>query len=160
MSEALKTMFLMMLFGFILMLQYNIDADRTSTRQLKNTLELALHDASLSLDETQLSRGKIVFDQGKADEKLKESLSYHLGLTKGLIPVKNSFYQHPFQIKSIEYIDEKKNKFPMDYKNPKYNIVNRLNGPAIIAVIETKSPRYFRGEGITITQAAVYEYKP
>lgn len=143
-------------------LQYNMDADRTATRQIKNALELAVHDASLALDQTQFSQGEIVFDQARALENLKLSLNSNLKLSSAggyyYIPEANSFYQEDIYLDHIEFIDDSNSTFPRTYSNPTYDIVDTLNGPSIVAVLATKSPRYFAGEGIIIRKAVVYEY--
>lgn len=150
-----------------MVIQFTLDADKTATRQLKNSLELAVHDSSLAIDETQMSQGYIVFDQRQAKINFRESLMYHLKLDSSYTPVVGSFYQKPFQVKLLEFIDDKTPDpnnpgqtitFPYVYTNSAYNIVDVLNGPCVVAVIETTSPRYFVGDSTTIRQAAVYEY--
>ncbi len=168
MGSTIKGIFLILIFALVSVIQWNLDSDKTATRQIKNTLELAVHDASLALDESQLSQGYIVFDQVQARTNFEESLKYHLKLDNNLIPISNSFYQHEIKIKHLEYIDDRTVdpsnppqlvSFPYVYQNSKYDIVDVLDGPSVIAVLETRSPRYFAGNSITIRQAAVYEYK-
>ncbi|MBF0706731.1 peptidase M23 (plasmid) [Alkalihalobacillus hwajinpoensis] len=162
MAHSLKVMFLMLLFAGIMIMQYNLDSDRTSTRQMKNGLELAVHDAALALDNSQLSQGKVVFDQWEAVENFKASLEANLALESGAgyvyFPKESSYYQEPFYVEHLEFIDDDDGSFPQVYSNPKYDILDTLNGPSIIAVVSTKSPRYFAGEGITIRKSVVYEY--
>lgn len=163
MSETLKTMFLMLLFAGIIAMQYNGDADRTSNRQIKNALELAVHDAALAIDSTQLSQGLIVFDKVEAKNNLKTSIEQSLRVSSpmGIIytPDKNSFFQEDIMIEHLEFIDDSNtSNFPMIYTNAKYDIVEIMNGPGIIAVISTRSPRYFVGNKSIIRKAVVYEY--
>jgi len=170
-SEAIRGFFLVLIFALIMTMQFNLDSDRTTTRQLKNSLELAIHDASLAIDENQMSQGYIVFDQVQAKQNFDESFLYHLNLQKVndtiYQPSSNSFYQNSFEIKLLHYIDDRTPDpnnpgeyitFPFTYTNATYDIVDVLNGPSIVAVVETVSPRYFRGSGNTIRQASVYEY--
>jgi hypothetical protein len=166
-SEALRGFFLIFVFALIMTIQYNLDADKTATRQLKNTLELAVHDASLAIDESQISEGYVVFDQLQAEMNFKESMMYHLKLDTKYTPTANTFYQNAFEIKVLEFIDDQTPDpnnpgqtitFPYVYTNSTYDVVDVLNGPSIIAVVETVSPRYFSGNGNTIRQAAIYEY--
>jgi len=168
MSTALRGFFFILLFALITVLQWNLDSDKTATRQLKNALELAVHDASLALDETQLSQGYIVFDQAQAELNFRQSLSYNLKLNNDLTPVSGSFYKQPFKIDLLQYFDDKTPdpnnpsktiSFPYVYSNAKYDVLEVLNGPCVVAVVETKSPRYFKGTPTLIRQAAVYEYK-
>ncbi|MDC3424312.1 peptidase M23 [Aquibacillus sp. 3ASR75-11] len=162
MSESLRAMFLILLFAGIMSMQYNMDADKTATRQVKNALELAVHDAALALDESQLSQGKIVFDQVQAMENLKKSLEDNLELSSGMgyvyTPTADSFYQDDFYLEHIEFVDDSNRTFPSVYYNPDYAIIDTLNGPSVIAVLSTTSPRYFAGDGITIRRTVVYEY--
>ncbi|WP_066412849.1 hypothetical protein [Sutcliffiella cohnii] len=167
MSEALRGFFLIFIFALIMNIQFNLDADKTATRQIKNSLELAVHDASLAVDENQLGKGFIVFDQGQAEIYFKDSLMFHLDLDSELVPNNDSFYEHPFELKLLQFVDDKTEDpnnpgqtitFPYIYTDSLYDIVEVLYGPSVIAVIETTSPRYFSGDGITIRQAAVYEY--
>lgn len=168
MSEALRSFFLVMIFGLITMMQWNLDADKTATRQLKNSLEIAVHDASLAIDESELIQGLLVFDEPQGTSNFKESLKYHLQLDDNLKPLPDSFYKNPFVIKKLVYIDEKTIdpntgnpvRFPYVYENTIYDVVDVLDGPSVIAIVETTSPRYFRGDAITIRQASVYEYIP
>ncbi|MGG1594795.1 peptidase M23 [Terribacillus saccharophilus] len=162
MSHVLRVLFLGAMFAFILSMQYNLEADRTANRQVKNALELAVHDAALALDEAQLAQGNIVFDQVQARDNFNQSLVNNLELksssNKFFEPEADSYYQDEFVLESIEFLDDSNATFPMDYNNNQYNIVERVNGPSIVAVLSTKSPRYFRGEGINIRKAVVYEY--
>lgn len=162
MSEALKTMFMMLLFAGIISMQYNGDADRTANRQIKNALELAVHDAALALDESQLGQGRIVFDQVQALDNLQSSLEHNLNATSstGYIytPSADSFYQEDIMIEHLEFIDDSSHTFPMVYSNPKYDIIDSLSGPSVVAVVSTRSPRYFAGDKIIIRKAVVYEY--
>lgn len=163
MANTLRTMFLILIFAGLMSMQYNIDSDKTATRQIKNALELAVHDAALALDESQLSQGKIVFDQEQALENFKNSLNYTLDFTSSsgyyYEPKSTSFYKEDLYIDHIEFIDDTNATFPFTYTNADYDIIDTLNGPSIVAVLATKSPRYFAGEGITIRKAVVYEYR-
>ncbi|QAS54825.1 peptidase M23 [Halobacillus litoralis] len=162
MSEVIKIMVLIVLFSGLTTLQYNMDADETTTRQLKNSLELAVHDAALALDESQLSNGEIVFDQDQAIEQFKSSLENNLQLQSGegylYTPTENSFYKHDFYLEHLEFLDDSNSTFPLVYENSDYDILDKINGPSIVAVVSTTSPRYFAGNGITARKAVVYEY--
>ncbi|MFC0273788.1 peptidase M23 [Metabacillus herbersteinensis] len=162
MSHTLRTMFFIVIFAGLMSLQYNLDSDRTSTRQIKNALELATHDAALALDESQLSQGRIVFDQERALDNLRDSLNANLKLESAAgylySPNTNSFYQEDIVLEHIEFVDDSNSSFPTQYSNLDYDILDTLNGPSVIAVLSTRSPRYFAGSGIIIRKAVVYEY--
>jgi hypothetical protein len=159
MAEAMRVVLLTVLFAFIMNIQTNLDTDKTATRQLKNAAELAAHDASLALNSTNLVDGNIVFDIQQATENIKKSLQFHLDLDDSLKPLADSLYQDNITIEHLEFIDDSNATFPYNYFNPRYDIVDTLQGPSVIVVISTDSPRYFAGDSIKIRQAAVYEYK-
>lgn len=163
MATTLRTGLLILLFSFIITMQFNLDADKTATRQIKNALELATHDAGLAIDVTSLSQGKVIFNQSLAIDQLQKSLETNLDIKSeaGYVytPNSTSFYQKDLYIVHLEFRDDSNTIFPYTYSNPDYDILERLNGPSVIAVMTTDSPRWFKGGQTIIRQAAVYEYK-
>jgi len=144
-------------------MQYNLDADKTATRQLKNALEIAVHDAALAIDSHEIAEGRIVFDETLAKQYLIDSLERNLNAktTNGFVfkPVENSFYKSDIIIEHLEFIDDSDGRaYPFNYSYSTYHIVETIDGPCVIAVISTDSPRWFRGDSIKIRQGAVYEY--
>ncbi|MDQ0255480.1 hypothetical protein J2S74_002862 [Evansella vedderi] len=147
-------------------LQWNIETDLTTNSYMKNYLDIAVHDAALALDDEELSRGYVVFVQDVAEENFRQSLMFHLRLNYDLSPLEDSFFQDPVEIKLLEFFDDatidpetgEPISFPYVYHNEEYQIIDVLRGPGVVAVIEVQSPRYFRGEGMTIRKASVYEY--
>jgi hypothetical protein len=145
-------------------MQFNLDADKTATRNVKNGLEIAVHDAGLAVSPTDLSQGRIIFDQNTAIENLKKSLEDNLRLTSGAgyvySPNSDSFFKNDLYLVDLEFIDDSvTTTYPYTYTNPNYDIIEQVNGPSVIAVLTTESPRWFKGDSTTIRQAAVYEYK-
>lgn len=163
MATTLRTALFILLFAFIIQMQFNIDADKTATRQIKNALELGVHDAALAVDPNAIADGKVIFDQSAAIDKLKESLELNLDLKSqaGFVytPNESSFFKNELYIVHLEFVDDSNATFPMVYSNPDYEILERINGPSVIAVMTTESPRWFKGNTTYIRQAAVYEYK-
>ncbi|MDE3840989.1 peptidase M23 (plasmid) [Bacillus methanolicus] len=163
MATTLRTALFILLFAFIIQMQFNIDADKTATRQIKNALELGVHDAALAVDHNAIADGKVIFDQSAAIDKLKESLELNLDLKSqaGFVytPNESSFFKNELYIVHLEFVDDSNATFPMVYSNPDYEILERINGPSVIAVMTTESPRWFKGNTTYIRQAAVYEYK-
>jgi hypothetical protein len=144
----------------ILSMQTNFDMDDKATYKLKNALELAVHDAALSIKTEELMNGKIVFEQAIAEQHFRNSLEANLRLNTSLEPLTDSFFKEPIILKHLEYVDHSTgNTFPMNYINDTYQIVDTLEGPAIVAVLETSGPRYFSGNKNVIRQAVVYHYK-
>lgn len=165
MATTLRTVLLILLFAFIMQMQTNLDADKTATRQLKNSLEVAVHDASLAILPEGLAEGKIIFKQDAARANLKMSLENNLNLIgtgDGMVytPNPNAFFKKDLQLVDLEFIDDSiPRTYPFVYTNPDYKIMEVVDGPCIIAVMTTESPRWFLGGTTTIRQAAVYEYK-
>ncbi|WP_374717751.1 peptidase M23 [Neobacillus sp.] len=164
MAITLRTVLFVLLFAFITQMQFNLDADKTATRQVKNAIELAVHDATLAVTPASLAEGKIVFDRNAALSNLKKSLEHSLNVKSSdgylYTPNPNSFFKKNLQVVSLEYIDDSVPRtYPFVYSNPRYKIIENIDGPCIIAVITTESPRWFKGSTTYIKQAAVYEYK-
>lgn len=176
----------MALFGGIMTLQMNTETDMTATSKLKNYLNFAVHDAGLALDEQQLGQGLFVFDQAQEQERILSSLEYHLRATRQsasvLVPNVDSFFQENIEITVIDYIDDNLSEnpcngqlntdpiqFPCFYENDIYDLKKvrdgeeipliQLHGQGIVIIVETDSPRYFKGEPIPLIQGSSYEYK-
>ncbi|CAM4023141.1 hypothetical protein [Mesobacillus zeae] len=104
----------------------------------------------------------MVFEQDRAIENLKSSLEENLKISSsdGFVytPNESSFFKNDLYISHIEFIDDSVTRtYPYTYINDKYEIMETVDGPSIIAVMTTESPHWFNG-GITfIRQAAVYE---
>lgn len=164
MSTTLRTVLLILLFAFIMQMQTNLDADKTASRQLKNSLELAVHDASMAIYPDRMAEGKLVFDQNTAKLNFKTSLEDNLKLSSKsetiFTPTDTSFLKNDVQLVDIEFIDDSiPRTYPFVYTNPDYEIMEVVDGPCVIAVMTTESPRWFIGGTTTIRQAAVYEYR-
>lgn len=164
MSQTLKASLLVVLFAFITQIQFNLDADKTATRQMKNALELAVHDAGLAIDPTELSLGRVVFNESVAIDNLQRSLEENLRLKSSggyvYTPEEDSFYQNEVYLVHLEFIDDRlTTTYPYVYENPTYELLEIVNGPSVIAVLTTESPRWFKGNQTFIRQPAVYEYK-
>lgn len=164
MSTTLRTLLFALLFALIMQLQLNLDTDKTASRQLKNSLELAVHDAGLAINPAALSEGKIIFDKEKSLENLKNSLNNNLKLksSQGYVytPTANSFFQKELYLVHLEFIDDSISRtYPFVYYNDNYQVFENVEGPCVIAIVTTESPRWFKGDLAIIRQAAVYEYK-
>jgi hypothetical protein len=159
-GTSLRAFFLCYMWAGLLAMQLNFEMDTSATRKLKNAMELAVHDAALSLKTEELMNGKIVFNQMVAEQNFRKSLEDNLRLNTSLEPLSDSFFKEPIVLKHLEYVDHSTGSmFPMNYFNDKYHILDTLEGPAIVAVLETRGPRYFTGNKKVIRQAVVYQYK-
>lgn len=164
MATTLRTILFILMFAFITQMQFNLDADKTATRQMKNALELAVHDAALAVSPVEMGNGKVVFDQTKAIDNLRLSLESNLKIQSsgGFVytPSSNSLFKHDLYISHLEFIDDSvTTTYPYTYVNNDYEIMETVDGPSVIAVMTTESPRWFNGGVTYIRQAAVYEYK-
>jgi len=159
MGTVLRAFFLCFMWAGIMTMQINFESDASSTRKMKNALELAVHDAALAIDTNRLAQGEFVYDRTQAEANLKKSLQDNLALDSTLAPLSDSFLQSPVQIKLLEYYDDASGAlFPFNYNNPTYEILDTIDGPAIVVVLETTGPRHFTGAPMTIRQSVVYEY--
>jgi hypothetical protein len=164
-NTVLKVVLLCGFFTAIIVLQVHLDAVSTTSRTLKEVAEFATHDASLAVVEEQVvDNGLVEFVPAIAEERLKDSLKYHLRLKDSLSPyvlepLSNSFLDSPIEIKYIRYFDDTNTTFPYIYEDLAEGIVQPLYGPSVVALIEAQSPTPFVGTRKTIQRLAVYEYK-
>ncbi|MFE7064175.1 peptidase M23 [Sutcliffiella sp. NPDC057660] len=159
MTSVLRGLVLVAMWAGIMVMQFNFDLDMSATRKLKNGLELAAHDAALALNQQELSQGRIVFDQAGAFGNINKSLQDNLQLDGLYKPLPKTFFHNQVKVLHVEYIDDSSGvDFPMNYSNNTFNVLETIHGPAVVIIAETKSPRFFRGDTITVRQAVVFEY--
>lgn len=165
MGDTIRTIFLIVAFSILMSFQTNMSADIRTTHQLKNGAEIAVHDAMLAYNKEELSKGKVVFNQAYAKKYLVDSLNANLKLTgtatsATLYPKKDSFFTQPVKILKVVFVDESNTKsFPYTYKDPEYDVTQILKRPGIVAILETKAPRYFKGEDTIVRQATSFEFQ-
>lgn len=164
MQTTLKTALFILMWALIMAMQYNLDADKTATRQLKNAVEIATHDAAMAIDPLAMSEGRVVFIDDLALDNFKASLEKNLNVSSegGYVytPNENSFYKDNIYLVAFEIIDDRvPREYPFQYENPDFHISEQITGPSIVAVVTTESPHWFRGPYTFITQGAVYEYR-
>ncbi|MEG6533211.1 peptidase M23 [Caldibacillus thermoamylovorans] len=163
METTLKTVLFVLLFAFIIQMQFNLDADKTATRQLKNGIELAVHDAAMAVVPESIAEGKIVFNEDQAISNLRDSLETNLNVDSegGYVytPNETSFFKNKLYVVDLVFLDDRVERtYPFTYENSTYNITQQIKGPSVLAIISTESPRWFRGGKTLIRQAAIYEY--
>lgn len=165
MKETLRVWAVVTFMILATIIQMNVMADAEGSKYLKEDLELAVHDAGMCLDKSQLANGKIVFDQKMAYNAFVKSLEVnaHLKMVspglKNIDPTNRSFFQNAFKVVTFKVIDDSNADFPYTYHHPLYDLDMRYDGPTIVAVIETYGPRYFSGRKRLIRRAASYTYK-
>lgn len=173
MAQTLRIAFMCLVWALIMKFQLDYEQDQTATRNLKDGLEIAVHDAGMMLDIPQFVDGKIVYNQllaetafGWAMEKnIKATVSGGSPFIGMYIPTDDSFFKEPIEIVHVEFIDESTQPgvtYPCVYGiscgNPNYEIFETIEGPSIVIVGQTISPRFFSTTDQIIRQAVVYEY--
>lgn len=129
---------------------------------LKDANNMAVHDAVLELNQDELSNGRIVIDLDEAYDTYVETLEKNLGLGNDLVPKVGSRLHNKVKIVDFIIIDDESNvSFPFLYENSEYHITKYLNGPAVIAIIETEHPKLIARakKQAPIRVPAIQEYK-
>lgn len=148
---------------FVYVIYIEIDQDMASllNERVKNAVNRATHDASLCIDTTEYSFGRIVFDQAIAPNTFKNTLALNLGLNQSdLSPKpKNVFTAKP-TIEFIDYIDDNDGIiYPYLYENSTYGITKLLHGPSVISVVTIEKPVFCAFSAkFKYRKWAVYEY--
>lgn len=175
MYEVIRIAFACLIWAFIVKLQVDYEQDQTATRYLKDGLEIAVHDAAMMLDVDAFVEGDIAFNQLLADQVFEMSFEKNMNVQMNSVssfaagtftPNANSFFKDDIEIVYVEFIDNFTNPsttFPCVYGiscgTDVYDIVETIDGPSLVVVAQTKSPRAFSTNEKIIRQAVVYEYK-
>lgn len=144
----------------IILNQYTTEEARVL---LKNSINLAAHDASLQIIGSELEKGKIVFDQIRANLAFRNTLYFNTGLDPvDLSPISNTIYTEKAEILYVEFIDDNTRpgqSYPFLYKNEIYNITSLVYGPSVVYVVSVPNPRYnIRAARFDLIDWVVYEY--
>lgn len=108
---------------------------------LKDAGNFAVHDAALQLDDRQLSEGRIRIDEDQAYAVFTETLARNLGLNGTLEPMAGSRLHSRVRILKFDIVDGGAGiVFPYVYEDSEFGIVKLLQGPSVVAVIETEHP--------------------
>jgi len=130
-----------------LVLTMNISMYESSSDFLNEDLEVAVHDAALSVDFQQFSKGEIVFDAAAAKSEFEKSLELNDNLKPG-----------DYKILRFKVLDDSNTTFPFTYNDPDFKYTNTFFGPTILAIVQTNSNQYF-SYNKTIRKSASYSYK-
>lgn len=121
---------------------------RTST-YLKEDIEVAVHDASLEIDNEALSSGNIVFIEDKARNTFRESLEINANLSSD-----------DYEIVEFHVFDHSNSTFPVVFESAKVDFKDTFIYPSILAIIKTKTNQYFNIEQEKdVTRIASYSYR-
>lgn len=174
MSDTLKVAFMCLIWALVLKLQIDYEIDQTATRNLKDGLEIAVHDASLMLDADELQDGNTVFNQELAQLVFAQSMKKNMAMQQSspaviggqFSPEEHAFFNEDIKIVHMEFIDDATSPstlYPCVYGVScgigTYQIPATISGPAIVVVGETISPKHFSEKEKVIRQAIVYELK-
>ncbi len=141
------------------LLQMDANTKNVIHAKLKNSLDLAVHDAALHIDRNEKEKGYIVFTVDQARQALQTSLQTNLSLDNNLEPYGNSLLKDRVRLVWFDAVET--GPFPQTYTQPAYNYVDTLYGPSIIAIIQVKHPKHFGiAMDIEYTIGASHEYKP
>ncbi len=161
MDFSLKTVFFFVFFIFTWLYQEQNNQWELTLTNLKNSNNLAVHDAILFPDPHALSEGKLIIDKNEALDRFKETLQLNLGLNETMDPKPGSPMRAPVEIVEFIIFDDTNSTFPFLYENPTYHVSKYLHGPAAFAVIKTDYPKIINrfGTGSDILVPAIEEFK-
>jgi Peptidase family M23 len=150
MNKIILTIFLVLFTVFSLIIQVNLSTHGRTTKYLKEDLEIAVHDASLALDEEYLSEGYFVFDEEKALGNFKDSFERNTGLTEG-----------DYSITLFKVFDQMNTTFPYEFKDSKTGFSDIILYPTVLAIVQTSVSKYFFGtdEQKMVDRVASYTYR-
>lgn len=132
-----------------MILSTNLSIYARTMQNLKEDLEIAVHDSSLQLNTEELSKGKIVFDKDKALDTFKESFE----LNSGILPSE-------YEIIEFKVFDHSNTSFPIEYQSSKTDFKDTFIYPTVLAIVRTYTDKYFfTSEVKPVTRIASYSYK-
>ena len=121
----------------------------TAYNRLKNTLDLATHDAAMQVDKNELARnGKIVF-AANAQNVLLSTLQKNLNMDTNNLPIQPNMFRSTDQLKVLVFDKLEMGcpgsppGFPCTYNNTTYGYVDTITGPSVVAIISMRHPRPF-----------------
>ncbi len=162
MDYIIKLTFAFLIFMFTWFFQVQNQEWDINRSLLKDANNNAVHDAAQEINEYQRSHGILIINPTEAYATFKETLQKNLGLDSELSPLEGSRFHDKVNILEFVIIDESSNvSFPYLYEDPRYGITKYIQGPSVIAVIETKHPQMIAREKVQkpIQVPAVQEYK-
>lgn len=162
MDYIIKLAFVLLIFIYSWFFQIQNQEWDMMRSMLKDANNMAVHDASQELNEAARAQGRLIIDPSAAYETFRQTLQSNLGLDDGLSPLAGSRLQAQVKIVKFDIVDEATdNTFPMLYEDPAYGITKYIQGPSVIAVIETEHPVLISRNKVqeAITVPAVQEYK-
>lgn len=162
MDYVIKLAFVLLIFIYSWFFQIQNQEWDTVRSMLKDANNMAVHDASQELNEAARAQGRLVIDPALAYATFRQALQNNLGLDDGLSPLAGSRLQSQVKIVKFDIVDEATgDTFPMLYEDRAYGITKYIQGPSVIAVIQTQHPVLITRSKVqeAITVPAVQEYR-
>ncbi|WP_019912926.1 hypothetical protein [Paenibacillus sp. HW567] len=162
MDYIIKLGFVLLIFVYSWFFQIQNQEWDTLRSMLKDANNIAVHDASQALNEAARTQGRLIIDPAEAFATFRQSLQANLGLDDGLSPLAGSRLQTQVKIIKFDIVDQSSGvAFPFLYEDSKYGITKYIQGPSVIAVIETAHPVLIARAKVqeAIIVPAVQEYK-
>ena len=150
MEHIIRIMFIAFISILGLTLNMNLSTKAQTLHYLKEDLEVAAHDATLEVLETELAKGKIVFDQTEARNTFRESFENNSRLTAD-----------DYTLIDLVFLDHSTvPSFPTTYISSSTDFSDVFTAPTIIGLVQVNKDAYFRNNDTeTFTQVASYSYK-
>ncbi|CAH1217371.1 hypothetical protein PAECIP111892_04401 [Paenibacillus auburnensis] len=162
MDYVIKLAFVLLIFVYSWFFQIQNQEWDMLRSMLKDANNIAVHDASQELNESARAQGRLIIDPAEAYATFLESLQRNLGLDDGLSPMAGSRLQTRVKIVKFDIVDDSTGvTFPLLYEDSTYGITKYIQGPSVIAVIETQHPVLISRAKVqeAIIVPAIQEYK-
>ncbi|MNH95045.1 hypothetical protein D3C73_476790 [compost metagenome] len=162
MDYIIKLAFVLLIFVYSWFFQIQNQEWDMLRSMLKDANNIAVHDASQELNESARAQGRLIIEPAEAFAAFRQSLRANLGLDDGLSPLAGSRLQTQVKIVKFDIVDQSSGvTFPFLYEDTNYGITKYIQGPSVIAVIETVHPVLISRAKVqeAIIVPAVQEYK-
>lgn len=150
MKMAIFTIFMSLICSFLLLWQTDNHVSSTAYYKLKNTLDVATHDASLQIDMNSLNQGIIKFNAARANDALLNSLKANLKLDSSSHPIEPNIFRSTDKLEyKMMTVDTgcpgKPSGFPcvFDAWAASDGYIDTLEGPSVVAIVKMRHPRPF-----------------
>jgi len=141
MDYIVKLAFVLLIFIYTWFFQVQNQEWDIERALLKDANNMAVHDAVQEMNEIERSKGRLIIDPVKAHQTFQNTLELNLGLENDLSPKTGSRLHDSVKIVSFVVLDESSGiTFPYLYEDQQYGITKYIQGPCVIAVIESKHP--------------------
>lgn len=149
--DKLVTMLFVVLFVMTALIQFSdITTYNSTASNLKEDLDLAVHDASIQVDEDFLSQGVVKIQAEKAEETFRSTFEENSGLDEG-----------DYDIVDFKVFDQTNANFPVNYSPSSTQFTETYQSPTVVAVVDTTTSDYFihSDSDRTMQKVASYSYK-